>query len=138
MIAGLDAVWPYVDELFRDEPLTDRLAAEGVAVDEVTVPMAEVDRARIDDETDGFCRVLLARGTDRIVGATLVGAHAGEAVGEVALAMTNGLGLAAIGRTMHPYPTQAEALRKAADQWRRRKLPPGVKRAFAAYFRAFR
>jgi pyruvate/2-oxoglutarate dehydrogenase complex dihydrolipoamide dehydrogenase (E3) component len=78
--------------------------------------------------------VLVARGSDRIVGATLVGEHAGEAIGEVALAMTNKLGLGAIGRTMHPYPTQAEALRKAADQWRRRKLTPGVRKVFARYF----
>jgi hypothetical protein len=49
--------------------------------------------------------------------------------------MTNRLGLSAIGRTMHPYPTQAEALRKAADQWRRRKLTPAAKRLFAGYFR---
>ncbi len=113
-------------------------AAQGVAVDEVTVPMGEVDRAVIDGETEGFCRVLLARGTDRIVGATLVAAHAGETIGEVTLAMTGKLGLGAIGRTMHPYPTESEALRKAADQWRRRKLTPAARRAFAAYFRAFR
>ncbi len=106
----------------------------GVAVDLVEVPMGEVDRAVIDDEAEGFCRVLVARGTDRIVGATLVAEHAGEAIGEVALAMTNKLGLGAIGRTMHPYPTQAEALRKAADQWRRRKLTPGVRKVFARYF----
>jgi pyruvate/2-oxoglutarate dehydrogenase complex dihydrolipoamide dehydrogenase (E3) component len=109
--------------------------ADGIAVDVVHVPMADVDRAQIDDETAGFCRVLVARGTDRIVGATLVGAHAGETIAEVALAMTARVGLAAIGRTMHPYPTQAEVLRKAADQWRRRKLTPRVRRLFDAYFR---
>jgi pyruvate/2-oxoglutarate dehydrogenase complex dihydrolipoamide dehydrogenase (E3) component len=64
---------------------------------------------------DGFCRVRLARGTDRILGVTIVGEHAGEIVSEAALAMTARLGLAAIGRTMHPYPTRAEVLRKAAD-----------------------
>ena len=119
--------------LTRDEAATQR-----VAVDEVTVPFAEVDRAIIDDETEGFCRILLARGTDRIVGATLVGAHAGETIGEVTLAMTNKLGLSAIGRTMHPYPTQSEALRKAADAWRRRKLTPRVKGLFDRYFRIIR
>ena len=113
-------------------------AAQQVAVDAVTVPFAEVDRAVIDDETEGFCRILLARGTDRIVGATLVGAHAGETIGEVTLAITNKLGLSAIGRTMHPYPTQSEALRKAADAWRRRKLTPRVKGLFDRYFRIVR
>ena len=117
--------------------LTEAGARErGTAVDVVTVELGEVDRAVIDDATEGFCRVLLARGTDRIVGATFVGEHAGETIGEVALAMTAKLGLGAIGRTMHPYPTQAEALRKAADQWRRRKLTPRVRRLFGAYFRA--
>jgi pyruvate/2-oxoglutarate dehydrogenase complex dihydrolipoamide dehydrogenase (E3) component len=100
--------------------------------------MHDVDRAVVDDETDGFCRVRLARGTDRILGVTIVGEHAGEIVSEAALAMTARLGLAAIGRTMHPYPTRAEVLRKAADAWRRRKLTPRVKRAFDAYFRFLR
>jgi pyruvate/2-oxoglutarate dehydrogenase complex dihydrolipoamide dehydrogenase (E3) component len=138
--SGLVTPWvTYTSPEVAQVGLTREGAAERrVPVDEVLVPMAEVDRAQIDGETEGFCRVLLARGSDRIVGATLVGAHAGETIGEVALAMTNGLGLGAIGRTMHPYPTQAEALRKAADQWRRRKLTPGVRRAFSAYFRVFR
>jgi len=108
---------------------------EGVAVDVVTVPMHDVDRARLDGETEGFCRVVLAKGTDRIVGAVLVAEHAGEIIGEVALAMTAKLGLSAIGRTMHAYPTQAEVLRKAADAWRRRKLTPTVKALFARYFK---
>jgi pyruvate/2-oxoglutarate dehydrogenase complex dihydrolipoamide dehydrogenase (E3) component len=116
--------------------LTEAEARErGTAVDVVTVEMGEVDRAVIDAEAEGFCRVLLARGTDRIVGCTLVSAHAGETISEVTLAMTAKVGLAAIGRTMHPYPTQAEALRKAADQWRRRKLTPRVQGLFGRYFR---
>lgn len=107
----------------------------GIATDVVTVPLHDVDRARLDDETDGFCRVVLARGSDRIVGATIVAEHAGENIGEVVLAMTAKLGLSAIGRTMHPYPTQGEMLRKSADAWRRRKLTPTVKSLFAWYFR---
>jgi len=105
-------------------------------VDVVTVPFHDVDRAILDDEEDGFVRIVLARGSDRIVGATVVAAHAGELISEVTLAMTNGLGLGAIGKTIHPYPTQAEAFRKAADQWRRGKLTPRVKALFRAWFRA--
>ncbi len=116
-------------------PTEAEARARGTAVDVVTVEMRDVDRAVIDGETDGFCRVLLARGTDRIVGCTLVGAHAGETISEVTLAITAKAGLGAIGRTMHPYPTQAEVLRKAADQWRRRKLTPRVQGLFARYFR---
>ncbi len=118
---------------------SERTAAKkNRAVDVVTVPLHEVDRARLDDETDGFCRILLARGTDRIIGATLVAEHAGENIGEVVLAMTAEVGLGMIGKTMHPYPTQGEMLRKAADAWRRRKLTPLVKTLFAVFFRIIR
>lgn len=103
--------------------------------DLIRVAMHDVDRAVLDGETEGFCEFVLARGTDRILGATLVGEHAGETIGEVALAMTAKLGLGAIGRTMHPYPTQGEVLRKAADAWQRRKLTPRVKALFLSYFK---
>jgi pyruvate/2-oxoglutarate dehydrogenase complex dihydrolipoamide dehydrogenase (E3) component len=116
----------------------EQARAAGTPVDVVTVPLHDVDRAILDDAEDGFVRVVLARGTDRILGVTVVAEHAGELIAEPTLAMTNGLGLSAIGRTIHPYPTQAEAFRKAADQWRRGKLTPRVKGAFRAWFRLFR
>jgi pyruvate/2-oxoglutarate dehydrogenase complex dihydrolipoamide dehydrogenase (E3) component len=107
-------------------------------VETITVPLAEVDRARLDDATEGFFRVHLAAGTDTILGATLVAEHAGEVISQVTLAMTQKRGLGALGSMIYPYPTQAEVLRKAADAWRRRKLTPTAKRAFAAFFRAVR
>jgi pyruvate/2-oxoglutarate dehydrogenase complex dihydrolipoamide dehydrogenase (E3) component len=113
-------------------------ARAGVHTDTFTVPMHDVDRARLDGETEGFCRVHVQRGTDRIVGATIVAANAGDMISEITLAMTNGLGLGAIGRTMHPYPTQGEVLRKVADAWRRTKLTPFVKSLFLRYFSLFR
>jgi pyruvate/2-oxoglutarate dehydrogenase complex dihydrolipoamide dehydrogenase (E3) component len=94
-----------------------------------------VDRAVLDGEDDGFLRVHLERGSDRILGATLVAEHAGEMIGEITLAMTAGLGLARIGAAIHPYPTQSEVFRKAADGWRRARLTPRAKRVFAAFFR---
>ncbi|MBC7673551.1 MAG: mercuric reductase [Polaromonas sp.] len=109
--------------------------SQQVETDVVDVQMSEVDRAVLDGETEGFCRVRLARGSDRILGVTIVGAHAGEMISEATLAMTARLGLGKIGGTMHPYPTQAEVLRKASDAWQRRKLPPRVKRLFGWYFR---
>jgi pyruvate/2-oxoglutarate dehydrogenase complex dihydrolipoamide dehydrogenase (E3) component len=115
----------------------DALAA-GYQVDSLTIPMHQVDRAVLDGETEGFLRVHLKKGTDRILGATLVAAHAGEMISEVSVAMTAGLGLGQIGATIHPYPTQAEVFRKAADGWRRKKLTPRVKRLFQAFFRRFR
>ena len=108
----------------------------GAEVETITIPLAEVDRARLDDATEGFFRVHLARGSDRILGATFVGEHAGDIISQVTQAMTHKLGLGALGGMIYPYPTQAEALRKAADAFRRRKLTPSAKRAFAAFFRA--
>lgn len=116
-----------------ETPATAR--QRGMAIDTVTVPMSTVDRAVIDDVPDGFARVHVRRGTDRIVGATLVSEHAGESISEITAAMTNGVGLAGISKTIHPYPTQAEAWRKAADAWRRQRLTPGAKKIFERFFR---
>ena len=112
--------------------------AAGKAADVVTVPFHDVDRAILDGAEDGFVRVVLAKGTDRILGVTVVAEHAGELIGEATLAMTAGLGLGAIGKTIHPYPTQAEAFRKAADVWRRGKLTSRVKALFRIWFRLVR
>ena len=85
----------------------------------ITVPLHDVDRAVLDGQESGFFRVHLRSGSDRILGATLIAEHAGEMIGEIALAMTAGIGLAKVGATIHPYPTQSEVFRKAADAWRR-------------------
>lgn len=110
---------------------------QGVAIDTITVPFEDVDRAVLAGETEGFLRVNLRKGTDKIVGVTIVASHAGDLISEAAVAMTNRLGLSAIGKTIHPYPTIAESYRKAADQWRRRKLTPLALRVLALWFRAF-
>ncbi len=129
----------YTDPEVAHVGLTPESARQNdVPVDVINLPMHDVDRARLDGTTDGHCQVLVAAGTDRIVGASIVSAHAGEHISAVALAMTNRIGLAGIGRTMHPYPTQGEMLRKVADAWRRRKLTPTVKALFARYFRLMR
>jgi pyruvate/2-oxoglutarate dehydrogenase complex dihydrolipoamide dehydrogenase (E3) component len=109
----------------------------GYRVETLTVPLQEVDRAVLDDQEAGFLRVHLERGRDRILGATLVAEHAGEMIGELALAMTAGIGLGKVGSTIQPYPTQSEVFRKAADAWRRTRLTPRAKRAFARFFRTF-
>jgi pyruvate/2-oxoglutarate dehydrogenase complex dihydrolipoamide dehydrogenase (E3) component len=114
----------------------DALAA-GLEVETITVPLDQVDRAVLDGQEDGFLRVHLRRGTDRILGATLVAEHAGDMIGEITLAITAGIGLAKIGSTIHPYPTQAEVFRKAADTWRRTRLTPRARQVFRAFFRLF-
>jgi pyruvate/2-oxoglutarate dehydrogenase complex dihydrolipoamide dehydrogenase (E3) component len=108
----------------------------GDEVQTITIPLAEVDRARLDGETEGFVRVHLKAGSDAILGATIVAPHAGELISQVTQAMTAGIGLGKIGDTIYPYPTAAEALRKAADAWRRGKLTPTARRAFGLFFRA--
>jgi pyruvate/2-oxoglutarate dehydrogenase complex dihydrolipoamide dehydrogenase (E3) component len=109
--------------------------AAGADVDTITVPLHDVDRAVIDGQEEGLLRVHVRRGSDRVVGATLVAEHAGDMIGEIALAMTAGLGLAKLGATIHPYPTQSEVFRKAADAWRRTRLTPRARSAFRAFFR---
>ncbi len=107
-------------------------------VETVTIPLADVDRARLEGRTDGFVRIHLRPGSDHIVAATIVAEHAGELIAQVAQAMAAGAGLDAIGATVFPYPTVAEALRKAADERRRSRLTPLVRGAFGAFFRVVR
>ena len=114
------------------------LDAAGVAYDSVTVPLTEVDRARLDGETSGFLRVHVARRGDAILGATLVSAHAGETISELTLAIRSGLGLGKLGTTIHPYPTVSEALRKAADARSRGRLTPAARRVLDVFLGLFR
>ena len=100
---------------------------QGIEVDTFTQELSKVDRAILDGETDGFVRVHVRKGTDEIVGATVVATHAGELIGELTLAMKGKLGLKTIGGTIHPYPTQAEAIRKTGDLYNRTRLTPFVK-----------
>jgi pyruvate/2-oxoglutarate dehydrogenase complex dihydrolipoamide dehydrogenase (E3) component len=89
-----------------------------------------VDRAILDVDDGGFVKVHVKKGTDTIVGATIVASHAGDMISEITLAMTHGLGLEKIGSAIHPYPTQAEAIRKLGDQFSRTRLTPFVKWLF--------
>jgi pyruvate/2-oxoglutarate dehydrogenase complex dihydrolipoamide dehydrogenase (E3) component len=98
----------------------------------ITIELSEVDRAVVDDETEGFVRVHHERG--RLRGCTIVAAHAGEMIGEAAYTMTHNGTLSALSATIHPYPTQAEALRKAGDAYRRQSLTPTLRRWLNRYF----
>ncbi|HEX5068157.1 MAG TPA: mercuric reductase [Myxococcota bacterium] len=110
-------------------------ARAGIETDTYDVPLSQVNRATTDGEEEGLVRVHVRRGTDRIVGATVVATHAGEWIGLVTLAMNGGLGLGAIGNTIFPYPTQAEGLKRAAGLYTRSRLTPGVARWFERYLR---
>jgi mercury(II) reductase len=96
--------------------------AQRIPLETFAISLEHVDRAIVDGETAGFAKLHIKQGTDKILGATIVARHAGEMISEVTLAMTNNLGLGAIAKTIHPYPTQAEAIRHAADDYSLRQL----------------
>jgi pyruvate/2-oxoglutarate dehydrogenase complex dihydrolipoamide dehydrogenase (E3) component len=103
---------------------------KGIAVRTIVQELNEVDRAILDGDAEGFVKVHVEDGTDHILGATIVAAHAGDMISELTLAMNAGAGLGTIASTIHPYPTQAEAIKKAADTFNRTRLTPTVKRIF--------
>jgi pyruvate/2-oxoglutarate dehydrogenase complex dihydrolipoamide dehydrogenase (E3) component len=107
----------------------------GIAIDTYLRPFSEVDRAVADAEEDGFVKVHVRKGGDKIVGATIVARHAGEMLNELTLAMTSGVGLGRLASVIHPYPTQAEAIRQVGDMFNRTRLTPRVKKIFAAWLR---
>jgi len=116
--------------------LTARESEEkGIAIVTLVQEFSGVDRAILEGETAGFVKMHLKQGTDQILGATIVAGHAGDLISEVTLAMTHGLGLKNIGSTIHPYPTQAEAIRKLGDQYNRTRLTPFVKQLFQKWLK---
>ena len=115
----------------------EEAAARGQRVQTIRVELATVDRARLDGEEEGFLEVHVAAGSDRILGATLVAERAGDLIGELCLAIRAKVGLATIADTIHPYPTQAEVVKKAADAWNRTRLTPRAKRLLGLWIRFF-
>jgi pyruvate/2-oxoglutarate dehydrogenase complex dihydrolipoamide dehydrogenase (E3) component len=116
--------------------LYEREARErGIEVDTYRTPMAKVNRAATDGAEEGFVKVHVRKGSDRIVGATLVGSHAGELVTPVSLAIATGAGLGAFGNLIYPYPTLAEGLKATAGAYTRTRLTPTAKRLFGLWFR---
>lgn len=95
-----------------------------IPVKTFTIPMHDVDRAITDGEETGFVKIHVRERSDRILGATVVARHAGEMINEITLAMVAGIGLSTLARVIHAYPTQAEAIRKAADAYQRTRLTP--------------
>jgi len=92
---------------------------KGLEVETYTFKLDEVDRAILDGEDKGFARVHIQKGSDKILGATIVAAHAGEMISEFSVLMKAGLGAKTIAGTIHPYPTQAEVNKKVVNLWRK-------------------
>lgn len=101
--------------------------AKGLEVNTIKIPFDTVDRAITDGEEEGFVKILHRKGSDEILGATIVAHHAGEMISEVTLAIVHKIGLSKLSSVIHPYPTQAEAIKKAADAYRRTLLTPRTK-----------
>jgi pyruvate/2-oxoglutarate dehydrogenase complex dihydrolipoamide dehydrogenase (E3) component len=100
---------------------------QGIAVETIRIPFASLDRAIADGETEGFLKIHHRKGSDEILGATIVANHAGEMISEVTTAIVNKIGLSKLSVVIHPYPTQAEAIKKAADAYRRTLLTSRTK-----------
>lgn len=110
-------------------------AAAGIAIDEYSIPFHDVDRAILDGQENGLARAIVRKGTGKLLGVTLVADHAGDMIGEAVLAMNQGVALGSFANTIHPYPTQAEALRKLGDAFNRTRLTPTVKTIFEKLLR---
>jgi pyruvate/2-oxoglutarate dehydrogenase complex dihydrolipoamide dehydrogenase (E3) component len=96
----------------------------GIEIDTYVQSFSDIDRAILEGQDKGFVKVHTKKGTDKIVGATIVAENAGDMISEITVAMTASIGLGKIGSAIHPYPTQAEAIRKLGDQYSRTKLTP--------------
>ncbi|HEY9813053.1 MAG TPA: FAD-containing oxidoreductase, partial [Candidatus Sericytochromatia bacterium] len=101
---------------------------KGINVDTITIPFSNVDRAIADGEEVGFVKIHHQQGSDQILGATIVARHAGEMISEVTTAIVGKVGLNKLSGVIHPYPTQAEGIKKAADSYRRTLLTPTSKK----------
>jgi pyruvate/2-oxoglutarate dehydrogenase complex dihydrolipoamide dehydrogenase (E3) component len=107
---------------------------KGFEVETFTHYLDEVDRAVLDGQAEGFARVHVKKGTDKILGATIVAAHAGDMISEFTLAIKARLGLRTIAGTIHPYPTQAEVIKKVANAWRKSTFTEGKKNILRRWF----
>ena len=107
----------------------------GIAAEVTRYDIADLDRSIADGEAQGFVKIVTRRGSDRILGATIVGAQAGELITEQVTAMKHGLGLRKILNTIHVYPTLAEANRFAAGEWQKARLSPGLLNLAARFHR---
>jgi len=134
-LSALTVPWcTYTDPEIAHVGLYVREARDrNIPVKTFTVPMHDVDRAITDSEDAGFVKIHVRERTDRILGATIVARHAGEMINEITLAMVAGIGLRTLSNVIHAYPTQAEAIRKAADAYSRTRLTPTIQSLLARW-----
>lgn len=107
---------------------------KGLEVETYTYKLEEVDRAILDGEEEGFARIHIQKGSDKILGATIVAAHAGDMINEFSVLMKAGAGAKTIAATIHPYPTQAEVNKKVVNLWRKAHFTARTKTLLARLF----
>jgi pyruvate/2-oxoglutarate dehydrogenase complex dihydrolipoamide dehydrogenase (E3) component len=122
----------YVDPEVAHVGLGEKEAKKGnVDYDLFVTPLEDIDRAVVESEDAGFAKVLTAKGTDKILGATIVAPHAGDLLHEFVMAMKANVGLSKISSMIHVYPTFAELARKAGDKYNKSRLTPRAKKIFS-------
>ncbi len=126
----------YTDPEVAHAGLSENEAEEkGIAYDLYKQELQDVDRNIVESEEKGYAKILTEKGGDRILGVTLVGAHAGDLLHEFVLAMNHDIGLRGIATTIHAYPTFAEIARKLGDQYNRTRLTPRARSIFGWLYR---
>ncbi|MFW5733360.1 MAG: FAD-dependent oxidoreductase, partial [Planctomycetota bacterium] len=125
-LSALNVPWcTYTDPEVAHVGLYAREAKDrGIEVDTFTKPFGDNDRALTESEPEGFVRVHVKKGSDQIVGATIVGRHAGDMISEISVAMAGKVGLGTLASVIHPYPTLAEAIKGVGDMYNRTRLTP--------------
>ncbi|MDJ0678822.1 MAG: mercuric reductase [Xenococcaceae cyanobacterium MO_167.B52] len=127
-----DLVMPWVTytdpEIAHVGMYEEEAQAKGIDCNIIKIDFDDVDRALAEAETEGFLKILHKKGSDEILGATIVARHGGEMISEVTTAIVHKIGLSKMSSVIHPYPTQAEAIKKAADAYRRTLLTPTSKK----------
>lgn len=108
---------------------------KGIEIDTYMQPLAGVDRSRTDGHTKGFVKIHTRKGSDKIVGATIVASEAGEMINQITLAMISDAGLKTFSDMIFPYPVQSEAIKKIAGAYSRKRLTPFLKRITQTWFR---
>jgi pyruvate/2-oxoglutarate dehydrogenase complex dihydrolipoamide dehydrogenase (E3) component len=105
----------------------------GIKVSTFIIPFVDVDRAITDGQEEGFLKLHVKKGTDKTLGATIVARHAGEMISEITTAIVGEIGLKQIASIIYPYPTQSEAIKRAADEYNRTRLTPFLKRLLGGW-----
>jgi len=106
------------------------LKQQGIEYATFTKTFEHLDRAILEGETEGFVKIHTKKGTDKILGATIVGPHAGDMISEISVAIKAGFGLGSIAGVIHPYPTLAESIRQSGDLYNKTRLTPTVQKIF--------